>query len=825
MLNELREQFYKPGDEYTPIPFWFWNDALHEAEIRRQIHDFKEKGVMGFVIHPRIGIPKEITYLSDRFMELVRFAVEEAACLGMKVVLYDEAMYPSGSAHGRVVEGNPEYATRGLKMVEYDGCRDGAIEPELEEGERLVTALAVEKRPDGSINPTRTIKLHCTDGKIPFQLPEEGSWSVLLFVVTYTRGHIRGIHFGEDDKEPWAPPSADLLNPAAMRKFIDLTHERYYSVLKDHFGSTIVAMFTDEPDILGRGHRKGLKPWTDDFLEFFLQQGNSEYDLPALWLEAGEETEAIRRKYKKAVNRRLETTYYKQISDWCGAHGIALTGHPHGSDDIGLLKYFHIPGQDIVWRWVAPEGGKGVEGQHSTMAKCSSDAARHRGRRKNANECFGCCGPKGVHWAFSAGDMKWYLDWLFVRGVNLVYPHAFYYSLDGERRYGERPPDVGPNNIWWKYYNTLSDYMKRMCWLMTDSVNTTSVAVLCREDFLPWAIAKPLYENQIEFNYLEDNLLLSPQCRIENGRISIEKQEYRALLVESADMLIPEIEPLLRKFAEEGGSVVIHNPQERKLSLKGSVEIKSLDETVQALDSRIKRDCLFSPPNPAVRVSHTVKAGIHFYLLVNEGEFRVEGTFHMRLRGRVEKWDAWMGTAEAVPVKLIHEEMSAIPIKLERRESVILSVDPGASAEADLSAAASKEPSIREEITLDKEWEIQGVPSCAVAEQKLESWTLWPGMEEFSGTLVYETAFQLETLVAGSRVELDLGRVGELAHVHVNGRDAGFALWAPYLFDLTEGVRQGMNTLKVEVTNTLANRISKAKLDSGLLGSATITRL
>ena len=31
-------------------------------------------------------------------------------------------------------------------------------------------------------------------------------------------------------------------------------------------------------------------------------------------------------------------------------------------------------------------------------------------------------------------DMKWYLDWLFVRGVNMIFPHAFYYSLRDRRK-------------------------------------------------------------------------------------------------------------------------------------------------------------------------------------------------------------------------------------------------------------------------------------------------------------------------------------------------------------------------------------------------------
>ena len=102
--------------------------------------------------------------------------------------------------------------------------------------------------------------------------------------------------------------------------------------------------------------------------------------------------------------------------------------------------------------------------------------------------------------------MKWYLNWLFVRGVNLIYPHAFYYSVRGQRG-DERPPEVGMHNPFWPQYHKLSDYIKRMCCLNTDSVNMARVAILCSEENLSWKLAKPLYTNQIEFNYLERELL------------------------------------------------------------------------------------------------------------------------------------------------------------------------------------------------------------------------------------------------------------------------------------------------------------------------------
>ncbi|UUZ95550.1 hypothetical protein LJK87_14545 [Paenibacillus sp. P25] len=331
----LHNQFINPDNEFTPIPFWFWNDDLKESEIIRQIRDFAEKGVMGFVIHPRMGIPETIPYLSDTYMDLVEAAVKEAATLGMQVILYDEAMYPSGSAQGRVVQGNPEYASRGIRMLEFSSEEPVRLSDVLPDGDRLVSAQAVRLDEQRILQKDTAVLLQPKDGFIDYTASGSGDVSVLLFVETYSGGTIRGIHFGEDDGEPNAPASADLLNPAAVQKFIRLTHERYFERIGAYFGTTVRAMFTDEPDILGRRHTKGLRAWSSGFMEDFRKSGGRETDLPLLWLDAPEASH-VRRMYRRAVNERLSAAYYRPLSEWCAAHGIALTGHPAASDDIGL---------------------------------------------------------------------------------------------------------------------------------------------------------------------------------------------------------------------------------------------------------------------------------------------------------------------------------------------------------------------------------------------------------------------------------------------------------------------------------------------------------
>ncbi len=810
-FENLKQQFLRPSDEFTPIPFWFWNDKLSREEILRQIQDFHAKEVSGFVLHPRMGLPREMPYLSDPFMEMIEVALSEAEKLGMKVILYDEGMYPSGSACGMVVKENGAYASRGLELREYP-CQNQFVRLpiSLQQGESLVSIQAVRKLSEHQIEAGSAVVLFCESGVVEFAPPKQGDWSVLAFVDTPSRGTIRGVHPGQDDGEPDAPLAADLLNLDAVQSFMRLTHERYYEKFSDYFGTTIIAMFTDEPDLLGRGHVPGLKPWTRSFLSDYVADGGDERDLQALWLDAGEETGAIRSRFAGAIRRRLNQTYYKPLADWCEGHGIGLTGHPAGSDDIGLLSHFHIPGQDIVWRYIAPEENKALTGVHSTMGKCSSDSARHRNKQRNANECFGVCGVEGG-WSLSADNMKWYLDWLFVRGVNLIIPHAFYYSIRGERR-DERPPDVGPNNSWWPEYAKFSRYMKRLSWLMTDSLNSAKVAVLVGDSFLPWRIVKPLYESQIEFNYLEEQLL-NDCCEISNGTIQIAGYCYEAILIERGYQLARSSWQRLKKFVEEGGCIIELTAKDVNSPDIGQWQVGQETEVPALLTGMLGTDYEIKPASSSIRISRIEKQGRLFYVIVNEGETAFQGKLRMNQGGLIEYWRPWTGACDAAIGEQAADHL-AVPISVERRECLIVAVDPSRPQQQGRKQPVRKQKAI---LDLSQGWRvIEGPWKGELA--ALSSWTNWEGLSNFSGTVVYETTFEIEEPFQILLWRLDLGNVYEIARLSVNGKEAGVQFWKPYVFEIGQYLRPGTNVLHVSVTNSLANRYDRKSLLSGLVG-------
>jgi hypothetical protein len=691
--------------------------------------------------------------------------------LDMKVLLYDEGMYPSGSANGQVVKKHPEFASKGIYISKIDEFikKSNCFQKELgyfNWNECEEKATFVENKNDAE-----------------YVLVHEDSM-----------GSIRGIHFGEDDGEPNAPRSTDLLNTSACKFFIKLTHEVYYQQLKEFFGSTIIGFFTDEPSILGRKHRKNMLPYNDELADILSAENIEIEDLPILFLG---NNKRLNENYQKCVNLKLAKSFYQPISTWCSNHNIFLTGHPQSAHDIGLLKYFQLPGQDVVWRWVAPENDLGIKGKESVTAKCSADAARHAGNKRNLSECFGCCGPKKSQWAFSTDDMKWYLDWLFTRGVNFIVPHAFFYSIDGKRA-EDRPPDVGLNNLWWDDYQFFSDYIKRMSYMMSDQINMTNIAVLAEKNRLPFDEIDSLIKNQIDFNYLEDTYIFRDKYSIEDNFIKISNQKYNVLIIDKSYHFAEKIKNKLRTFIENGGTI-IELTAEKNFSY-----YKNMIRTFYNTTVRISGNTL-----EEIRYSEFIKKNETFYLLNNEGEQNVNLTviFKEQISG-IEIWDAWEGYINYFKV-----ENQQIEISIPRRTLIIIHKKV---EEHSQQTTTSIQQTISKELPYHIEANRANITSVG-------SWTNQKKLIDFSGTITYELHFDnIESIkqTSDEYVFLNLGDVKNIASLIIDDIKIDTKFWAPYRFKLTK--IELTKKIRIDVTNTLANRKDHVPLSSGLIGPITI---
>ena len=255
-----KELFKNPTSEYRGTPFWAWNCKLDKEELKWQIEVFKEMGLGGFHMHVRTGMATP--YLSDEYMDIVRACVEKAKDEKMLAWLYDEDRWPSGAAGGLVTK-DKKYRARYL-LFTPDSYEDSSaslqVNDSRSEGGRngegdFLAAYDVVLDKDGYLDSFRRI------GKD--DAAEGTKWYAYMEVCSPSSWYNNQSYL-------------DTLSKDAVKRFVEVTHERYKETVGDDFGDAVPAIFTDEPQFCRKQtlnnstdkHDINL-PWTDDIPETY----------------------------------------------------------------------------------------------------------------------------------------------------------------------------------------------------------------------------------------------------------------------------------------------------------------------------------------------------------------------------------------------------------------------------------------------------------------------------------------------------------------------------------------------------------------------------
>jgi hypothetical protein len=90
-------------------------------------------------------------------------------------------------------------------------------------------------------------------------------------------------------------------------------------------------------------------------------------------------------------------------------------------------------------------------------------------------------------------------------------------------------------------------------------------------------------------------------------------------------------------------------------------------------------------------------------------------------------------------------------------------------------------------------------------------WTIHPDKELsiFSGIATYKKTFQVDAddLEKDKSWILDLGSVGEVTRVYLNGQEVTTSVFPPYEIDIDAYLKAGENYLVIEVANTWLNQL------------------
>ncbi len=449
---DLKQSFAEPPLKYATRPLWFWNNtAVTEEGIVEQMQAARDKcGYGGFGILP-FGKGFKPAYLTEDYFKLYGAALSKAKELDMTMCIYDEYGFPSGSAgaiHGdgvrRFANKHPKGTIKRLDKHEEEVTGPCDWSKKLPAG-RVMSIVGMEMKGKKRVDLTGMIK----DGKVAWRVPK-GTWKMMIFVCVVD-----------------GDPNVDYLDPEAVVKFVEMTHQQYYNRFKEYFGNTIDGTFFDEPTM----YRAKGRMWTGRFNDKF--KARHGFDpapyYPALWYDIGTKTQAARN-YLFGFRAELYATGFpKVIQEWCDKHGIAATGHQDqeevvnpvsvSGDLMKCFKYQGIPGVDKI-------GGRAAE----RFYKVISSSAYNWDKALVMSETYG-----------AMGDISWETIYhvameQYTKGVNQLIPHAVWYD---NKKVSFKPELSWRHKKYAEGLQLYNKYMSRLnLMLQNDGRHVADIAVL-----------------------------------------------------------------------------------------------------------------------------------------------------------------------------------------------------------------------------------------------------------------------------------------------------------------------------------------------------------
>ncbi|MBR5308222.1 MAG: hypothetical protein IKU43_05580 [Clostridia bacterium] len=745
------EKFKNTETRFYPVMCWSWNRPVERDEIARQLDSFYDNNIRRVYIlpMPRAFRPSNLNnldpdYLTDEFFEIIRFAYKYAEKKGMQVWIYDEGGWPSGSACGKVVAEKPHLASKNLAVRSASSPYTPSVD--------AVAAFCGGKRIyEGFSSDSEITEYYMKrrDGDYP-----------------------------------------NLAEAETTDTFIKLTHERYKQYTSDLFGSTVYAVFTDEPTTEATG-------WCDGFEKRFYERYG--YDLldflPYIYEDdkndVDEKGQAVRIDYFNLLAEVFAENYFLKIRDWCRENNLVSTGHLDKDNatydpnqkyysSLRQLRSFDMPGIDVIWRQLFP--GR----DNHFYPRFSSSAANQTGNPFVMSETFSIYGA-GV----SFDTMRHMMLYQMSRGINTINLMSLTYNYDGLNRKNARPGFM-PLMPTWKPLGDFCKYTARASYLTSLGVSGNRHAV-----FMPlfdfWAggrrkqeaiesFDKAVYkaeELHIPVDIIDLDFLETAEIR--DGMLCTGTAKYSAVIIPENVTVDENSRKKLDEFVCLGGKIIMSD---------------DLDDSESVVDISCDGISVFR---------RILDDGV-LYLINNESTEEKSFSFTFGEKGNIYELDALGAEIYAV---------DSNSVTFAPGEGTFYFITDRA-----LPANTKKKPK-GNCITVDQ-FEVKQNWKFVIGEERFEKYTLtddyiktkpcdWCELygKDFSGECTYKFNFALKEIP--DFIEVDLGNVNYACDAYINDTLVSEMCFGPFRFKVDRKHLKAENEMRIIVSNTTANQVCATK--------------
>ena len=853
-IAELQRGFERPPDDAKIMMRWWWfGPAVTKPELEREMRLMKEGGIGGFEVQPVYPLSpdnpaahiKNLTYLSDEFIDSLRFAAVKARELGLRMDLTLGSGWPYGGPQVPITEAAATLRSERVKI--QTGSRRIPL-PNITPAEKFLAAFLARTDGQKIIADSLRELADIHDGAVWLAEDPQSSSEVLFFISGRT---------GMQVKRPAVGAEGYVLNHldrSATEQYLKNVGDR----LMQAFGSNPPhAIFCDSLEVYNQD-------WTPDFLDEFKQRRG--YDLkpllPALIVDVGPKTYDIRRDWGKTLTELYNERFLQPLHDWTRRNKTLLRVQNYGVPAVSLSGYANV---DL------PEG-EGAQWKVVRGTRWASSASHIYGRRVTSSETW--------TWLHSPVfratplDMKAEADRHFLMGINQLVGHGWPYTAEGVEFPGWRfyaSAVFDEKNPWWIVMPDIANYLQRSSFLLRQGAAVNDVAVYLPNDD-GWAhftngnphlieilrervgpdVLSTILDAGYNFDFFDDDVLMQ-SGRIEQDRLVLGSAQYRVVVLPNVERIPLETLRKLAEFTRNGGTVIATRRLPEivpgmKASAAEQAELRDIvnglfagrahfvadeKEPLRSTLTRVLQpDMSLTPAVGDIGFVHRRTADSEIYFVANTTNVRQVLKASFRVKDmKAEWWDLFSGQVTPAKIEATSGSASTVALELEPYGSRVLVFSKRTLPAAVSSTAAT----LAQSVDLSTGWRVSfdGTTKPVLMDQ-LRSWTDDESTRYFSGTASYDKDVMVPHgfLRAGSIARLDFGEgkavleqtlragmqawfdapVREAAVIYVNDQRAGSVWCPPYALDITKLLRPGSNKIRIAVANLAVNYMAGRRL-------------
>ncbi len=832
---------------------------MDSANLTYNLEALALAGIGGVEITPIYGVKGReahyIDYLSPEWMTHLNFTLTEAERLGMGVDMNNGTGWPFGGPEVTLNDAATraifqEYILKGDEPFnELINVRD----KRQREFARLDKLIAYST--DGEA--TDITEQVAPDGTLNWEAPEGQRYQLIALFIGKTLQQVKRAAPGGEGYV------LDHFNKEAVKRYLG----KFDTAFEQSSTPFPNAFFNDSYEVYGADWTPTLLEEFKQRRGYELQ----DY-FPELLTDGATETSVrVISDYRETIGELLKENFTLTWSEWAHSHGVKTRNQAHGSPanlldlyasvDIPECESFGITDFNIPY--LRKDSIRKINYSDPSILKYASSAAHVAGKRYTSSETLTWLTE---HFRSSLSQAKPEIDQMFTSGVNRVYFHGTAYSPKGAEWPGWQfyaTVDMSPTNTLWRDTPSLFDYITRgQSFLQSGEPDNDFLLYLPLHDM--WAKQRGNYcttfaineirerlpdfsgavdhimECVYDLDYISDHFIGT--TRVEKGLLKTQGgTTYKALILPAVKLIPLETMRQITKLARQGATVIFTDRY--PADVPGLSQLEARRSQFQELTALLPEVSSFKEVTTTKLGKGTVITGHNYKEILSRWKENEE-TFVSELGGQlirrthddghiyflamlsnnpVNQWVTLGTRAESV---LFFDPMNgakglATTREKHGRTEVYLQLDPGESiilkTFSNKQVEAEKWPYYKRtgnEITLDKGWTLRFEVSEPEVTDSFEvdtlgSWTHLDNeiLKRNMGTAVYNVSFPLQKR-PDTEYLLSLGDVRESARVKVNGQDAGTLFAAPFQTTIGVLLRDGTNTLEIEVTNLPANRIA-----------------